>query len=168
MKCWHGFMTKMNIVMVLTWMKCRCGLNANKMLRQLYDKDECWHEWSVDIASWQSWILARLQYKDRCWHGFVVKTLYAATLQRLLKWLRWKDKCWYSLIAKESMLHNKNKQQQRAYQKKISWHVYKKKSKRELHFQYLACEKKKKIQISMNKASHKEKKKKYIYIYIYM
>ena len=43
----------------------------------------------------------------------MVKAYDVATLQRLLKWLRCKDKCWCSLIAKESMLHNKNKQQQK-------------------------------------------------------
>ena len=43
----------------------------------------------------------------------MVKTLDVATLQKLLEWLHWKDKCWCSLIAKESMLHNENKQQQK-------------------------------------------------------
>ena len=43
----------------------------------------------------------------------MVKAHDVATLQRLLKWLRWKNKCWCSLIAEESMLHNKNKQQQK-------------------------------------------------------
>ena len=45
----------------------------------------------------------------------MVKAHDVATLQRLLKWLRWKDKCWCNLIAKESMLHNKNKQQQKKF-----------------------------------------------------
>ena len=58
-------------------------------------------------------MLAGFQYKDKCWHNFMVKTLDVATLQKLLEWLHWKDKCWCSLIAKESMLHNENKQQQK-------------------------------------------------------
>ena len=33
-------------------------------------------------------VLTLLHDKVECWHGFVVKTLDAATLQRLLKWLR--------------------------------------------------------------------------------
>ena len=41
-----------------------------------------------------------------------------ASLQKLLKWLRWKNKCWCSLIAKESMLHNKNKQQKNFVKRK--------------------------------------------------
>ena len=48
----------------------------------------------------------------------MVKAHDVATLQKLLKWLRWKDKCWCSLIAKESMLHNKNKQQQKFVKRK--------------------------------------------------
>ena len=66
----------------------------------------------------------------------MVKAHDVATLQKLLKWLRWKDKCWCSLIAKgsliakESMLHNKNKQQQKICQKKSSWHVWTKKKKK--------------------------------------
>ena len=61
----------------------------------------------------------------------MVKAHDMATLQKLLKWLHWKDKCWCSLIAKESMLHNKNKQQQQNFvkKKKISWHIWKKKKK---------------------------------------
>ena len=43
----------------------------------------------------------------------MVKAHDVATLQKLLKWLRWKDKCWCNLIAEESVLHNKNKQQQK-------------------------------------------------------
>ena len=58
----------------------------------------------------------------------MVKAHDMATLQKLLKWLHWKDKCWCSLIAKENMLHNKNKQQQKNFvRKKISWHVWTKK-----------------------------------------
>ena len=114
MKCCRGFMTKMNVGTTSVWMKCRCGLNANKMSRQFYGKrrvlvqlhykGKWWCNFIVDassnIALWQKWMLAWLQYKDRCWHGFVVKTLDAATLQRLLRWLRWKDKCWCNLIVK--------------------------------------------------------------------
>ena len=163
MRCCHGFMTKMNVGITSVWMKGRCGLNANKMSRQFYGKrrvlvqlhykGKWWCDFIVDasanIASWQKWMLAWLQYKDKCWHSFMVKTLDVATLQKLLNWLRWKDKCWCSLIAKRSMLHNKNKQQQRACQKKISWHIWTKKKKkfnkeRELQFYSLACQTKKK------------------------
>ena len=48
----------------------------------------------------------------------MVKAYDVATLQRLLKWLRCKDKCWCSLIAKESMLHDKNKQQKKFVRRK--------------------------------------------------
>ena len=58
------------------------------------------------------------------------------------------------------MLHNKNKQQQRACQKKISWHVWKKKNQQreKASILILACQKKKK-----KKLVPKEKKKKKIF-----
>ena len=61
----------------------------------------------------------------------MVKTLDVATLQKLLEWLHWKDKCWCSLIAKESMLHNENKQQQKnlSEEKLMARLNYKKKKK---------------------------------------
>ena len=127
MKCCRGFITKMNVGTISVWMKCRCGLNANKMSRQFYGKrrvliqlhykGKWWCDFiadaSANIASRQKWMLAWFQYKEKCWHSFMVKTLDVAMLQRLLRWLCWKDKCWCSLIAKESMLHNENKQQQK-------------------------------------------------------
>ena len=131
-------MTKMNVGVTSIWMKCRCGLNANKMSRQLYGKrrvlvqlhykGKWWCDFiadaSANIASRQKWMSAWLQYKEKFWHGFMVKTLDVAMLQRLLRWLHRKDKYWCSLIAKESMLYNKNVQQQKICQKKISWHVW--------------------------------------------
>ena len=80
MKCCCGFMTKMNVGTTSIWMKCRCDLNANRMSRQLYGKrrvlvqlhykGKWWCAFIADananIASWQSWMLARLQYKDKC------------------------------------------------------------------------------------------------------
>ena len=118
MKCWCNFMTKIDVGTTLVQMKCWCGFMAKTSISMTLVLI-----WSVDVTSWRRWMLAWLQYKDKCWHGFMVKFLDVATLQRLLKWLRWKDKCWCSLIAKESPLRNKNKQQQRTCQKKISWHV---------------------------------------------
>ena len=61
----------------------------------------------------------------------MVKAHDVATLQKLLKWLRWEDKCWCSLIAKESMLHNENKQQQKnlSEEKLMARLNYKKKKK---------------------------------------
>ena len=145
MKCWCNFMTKIDVGTTLVQMKCWCGFMAKTSISMtlvlIWSVDvTSWRRWmlawlqckyrcdfitnaSASIASRQKWMLAWLQYKDKCWHGFMVKTLDVATLQRLLKWLRWKDKCWCSLIAKESPLRNKNKQQQRTCQKKISWHV---------------------------------------------
>ena len=81
----------------------------------------------------------------------MVKTLDVATLQKLLNWLRWKDKCWCSLIAKRSMLHNKNKQQQKNLLEEnlMARLNFKKKKKkfnkeRELQFYSLAYQTKKK------------------------
>ena len=143
MNCWRSFMAfganeVLNVGTASVWMKCRCGLNANKMSRQLYGKrrvlvqlhykGKWWCDFiadaSANIASRQKWMSAWLQYKEKCWHGFMVKTLDVAMLQRLLRWLHRKDKYWCSLIAKESMLYNKNVQQQKICQKKISWHVW--------------------------------------------
>ena len=129
MKCWHCFMEKMSVDTASACMRCRCGFNPNKMSSQLYGKrrvlvqlhykGKWWCGFIVDasanIASWQKWMLAWLQYKDKRWHCFMVKTLDVVTLQRLLRWLCWKDKCWCSLITEESMLCNKNKQQQKKF-----------------------------------------------------
>ena len=126
-ECCHDF--------VASWMlaRLRCKWSVVMASWEKWMLAQLRYEWSVDVAPmqikcWGSFmkkrVLVRLQYKDKCWHGFMVKTLDVAMLQRLLRWLHWKDKCWCSLIAKKSMLHNKNKQQQRACQKKISWHVH--------------------------------------------
>ena len=119
MKCWCGFMTKMSVDMALVWMKCRCGLSANKMSRQIYGKrrvlvqlhykGKWWCDFiadaSANIASWQRQMLAQLQCEDKCWHGFMVKTFHVAILQRLLRWLCWKDKCWCSLMKENLVLY---------------------------------------------------------------
>ena len=126
-KCKYWFTAKMNVGTTSIWMKCRCGLNANKMSRQFYGKrrvlvqlhykGKWWCDFianaSANIASQQKSMLAWFQYKDEWWHNFMIKTLDMVTLQKLLNWLHWKDRCWCSLTAKKSMLHNKNKQQQR-------------------------------------------------------
>ena len=79
-ECCHGFMEKMDVGIASVWMKCRYGLNANRMSTQLYGqrrvlvqlhyKGKWWCDFiadaSANIASWQRWILAWLQYKDKC------------------------------------------------------------------------------------------------------
>ena len=76
-------------------------------LAQLLDKDKWWRDFNakkgMDATS--------MQMQTLC--GFMIRTIGVATLQRLLRWLHWKDKCWCSLITEESMLCNKNKQQQK-------------------------------------------------------
>ena len=68
----------------------------------------------------------------------MVKAHDVATLQKLLKWLRWEDKCWCSLIAKESILHNKNKQQKKVVKRKAygMFELKKKKFNKERKFQF--------------------------------
>ena len=74
-KCWGSFMKK------------------KRVLVQLHYKSKWWCDFianaSANIASWQKWMLAWLQYKNKCWHSFMVKAHDVGTLQRLLKWLRW-------------------------------------------------------------------------------
>ena len=108
-ECWHSFSTNevLNVGTTSVWMKCRCGLNANKMLRQLYEKkkkksastaslqrqmmvwlhNKCKCKYcftakmNVGMASVQGQMLAQLHGKDS-WCGYFAKTLEMATLKR--------------------------------------------------------------------------------------
>ena len=78
-ECCCGFMEKMDVGTASVWMKCRCGLNTNRMSRQLYGKRKVlvqlhykgkwWCDFIADantnITLWQRWMLAWLQYKDK-------------------------------------------------------------------------------------------------------
>ena len=96
MKCCRGFMTKINVVITSIWMKCRCGLNANRMLRQLYGKrrvlvqlhykGKWWCAFiadaSVNIASWQRWMLAWLHGKGSR-YGYVAKNSWNDCVEKI-------------------------------------------------------------------------------------
>ena len=68
---------------------------------------------SASTASVQGKMLARIHGKDS-WCGYVAKTLEMAALKRQVL---------VQLNCQEKHAAYKNKQQQRACQKKISWHV---------------------------------------------
>ena len=86
MECFRGFMEKMDVGIASIWMKCRCGLNTNRMSRQLYGKrrvlvqlhykGKWWCDFianaNANIASWQRWMLTRLQCK--WWYDFNAST----------------------------------------------------------------------------------------------
>ena len=81
-------------------MKCRCGLNTNRMSRQLYGKrkvlvqlhykGQCWCDFSADE------VLMQCHGKDEYWHGF--------SANKVLMWLHGKDECWHGFDANEVLM----------------------------------------------------------------
>jgi len=64
MECWHDFMASAQIKCwrsFMAWM----NVDTTSVQMMVWLQYKCRHEWNVDVAPWQSWMLAQLQYKDR-------------------------------------------------------------------------------------------------------
>ena len=148
-ECCRGFMTKMNVGIASVRMKCWRGFVAKTSIGMTSVLMwsvvmASWQKWIVDVASWlrYEWSVDVASMQIKCWGSFMEKkSASTASVQgKMLAWLHGKDS-WCGYVAKtlemaalkrqvlvqlncqEKHAAYKNKQQQRACQKKISWHV---------------------------------------------